>query len=136
MKFNIGTLTFCCLVTLTPLLAQAASDGAPGGIIKDQQNGTTNEMGKPSVDDKSLGEVTANTSVSAKKDDAISKQIRSALSANRALAKYAKKIKITVLNGVVTLSGGVATEAQKDKVEAAARHAKNVTEVKNEIVVL
>ena len=70
-----------------------------------------------------------------KVDRGITKQIRKALMADKALSTYGHNVKIITVNGTVTLRGPVRTEEEKSSIEAKAKAIPGVNEVKNELTV-
>lgn len=74
----------------------------------------------------------AQPSATAATDDFIVQTIRTALQSDRSLSDAARNIKINVSNGVVTLSGTVANNAEKARIESMAQ-VSGVTSVSNQI---
>lgn len=74
----------------------------------------------------------AQPSATAATDDFIMQTIRTALQGDRSLSNAARNIKINVSNGVVTLSGTVANDAEKARIESIAQ-VSGVTSVLNQI---
>ena len=69
------------------------------------------------------------------KDVEITRQIRKLVTDDKALSTYAKNVKIVTLDGSVTLSGPVRSEAEKKSVEAKAAQVAGSGHVKNEILI-
>jgi hyperosmotically inducible periplasmic protein len=66
-------------------------------------------------------------------DLAMSRQIRSAITLDRSLGPNAKNIKIMTKNGMVTLSGSVRSEEDKQAIEAKANEIAGADHVKSQI---
>jgi len=69
-------------------------------------------------------------------DEESIREIRALLAADKSLSATARQITIIARNGRVRLTGQVNTPEERAAVERAARKAANVTEVKNQLVVL
>jgi hyperosmotically inducible periplasmic protein len=69
-------------------------------------------------------------------DRAITADVRRTITNDDTMSTSARNIKIITSNGVVTLRGPVASQAEKDVIEAKARTAKGVTQVDNQLEVV
>jgi len=78
---------------------------------------------------------TADQQMENKNDREITRQIRKAVIADKALSTYAHNVKIITRNGMVTLRGPVRTEDEKAAIESKAKAVTGVTDVKNELTI-
>jgi osmotically-inducible protein OsmY len=86
--------------------------------------------------DRNSGAVTADQQKMNASDRELSKKIRQAIMADKALSTYAHNVKIVSQDGVVTLKGPVHSDAEKSTIEAkAAEIAGGADKVKSEISV-
>jgi hyperosmotically inducible protein len=81
------------------------------------------------------GGKTADQQKENKNDREITRQIRKALVADKALSTYAHNVKVISENGTVTLRGPVRSEDEKSSIESKAKAVAGVNDVKNEITV-
>ncbi len=82
------------------------------------------------------GGKTADQQKENKNDREITRQIRKALVADKALSTYAHNVKVISENGTVTLRGPVRSEDEKSSIESKAKAVAGVSDVKNEITVI
>src|SRR5579862_696989 len=82
------------------------------------------------------GGKTADQQKENKNDREITRQIRKALVADKALSTYAHNVKVISENGTVTLRGPVRSEDEKSSIEAKAKAVAGVNDVKNELAVV
>ena len=68
-------------------------------------------------------------------DRKTTKQIRAALTADKALSTYAHNIKIITRNGMVTLKGPVRSEDEKSAIQAKAEQVAGASSVTNKLTV-
>jgi len=66
-------------------------------------------------------------------DQALRDRIRSSIIENQSLSAASNAIQITALNGIVTLTGSVATAEQRDAIERLIQNQNGVTRVNNEL---
>lgn len=71
-----------------------------------------------------------------KNDREITRQIRKAVIADKALSTYAHNVKIITTDGKVTLRGPVRTEEEKASIESRAKEIAGVNGVANELTVV
>lgn len=81
----------------------------------------------------SSGTMINNQAVLAGSDEDIAKKVREALSKNSRLATDGKHIEVSVVNGKVTLTGTVTSNAEKSIAESTARNTSGVTTVSNQL---
>lgn len=122
MSLRVLTIkTALTLAGLTMLLA------GPGTLCAAAQADNTKANKDPGS--------TADQQKENKNDREITRQIRKAVVADKALSTYAHNIKIITTSGVVTLRGPVRTDDEKASIESKARGTAGVTEVKNELTI-
>ena len=68
-------------------------------------------------------------------DWAITTKVKAAILADGSLSAKAKMVTVNTTNGVVTLSGGVPTKEDKDRIEQIAKGIQGVTKVNNQLTV-
>jgi osmotically-inducible protein OsmY len=120
------------------LLAGCEPDGTTSSPNRTTStpSGTTNRQTQPSTQPgttRTPSETTAPAN-NAQRDTQIVASIRDALTKDLSLSAEARNnIKIVSESGVVTLSGQVATEEEKMKIETFARNVPGVTRVENNL---
>jgi len=85
------------------------------------------------VRDKDNTTLTPEDQKETKKDIKITSKIRQAVVRDKALSIDAQNVKIITRNGVVTLRGPVASEAEKMKLQKIAKKTKGVVQVDNQL---
>jgi osmotically-inducible protein OsmY len=85
------------------------------------------------VRDKGNTTLTPEDQKETKKDIKITSKIRQAVVRDKALSIDAQNVKIITRNGVVTLRGPVASEAEKMKLQKIAKKTKGVVQVDNQL---
>lgn len=83
--------------------------------------------------DREKGAVTADQQKLNSSDQQITRNIRSAVTKDKALSTYAHNVKIITQNGKVTLKGPVRTEEEKSNIEAKAKSVAGNDNVTSEI---
>jgi len=82
--------------------------------------------------DQNSGQPTADKQ-KGRSDADITREIRRAITGDKAMSTYARNVKIVTQNGDVTLRGPVRSEEEKKNIEAKAAEVAGPTHVKNEI---
>jgi len=104
------------------------------GISLSAQTKTTNpDNTKNNERDRAKNSPTADQQKESRSDLDITRDIRRAITKDKALSTYAHNIKIITQNGNVTLKGPVRSEDEKAAVEAKANEIAGATHVKSEI---
>jgi hyperosmotically inducible protein len=85
--------------------------------------------------DRAQGAVTADQQKETEADRDLTKKIRQAVVADKALSTYAHNVKIVSQDGQVTLKGPVRSEAEKASIEAKATEIAGAGKVTNQITV-
>ncbi len=120
-KTSLTLAGMALLLAGTSNLGKAAAQDAPPAPDNTKVN---KEHGK-----------TADQQKENKSDRGITKRIRKAVMADKALSTYAHNVKIITVNGTVTLRGPVRTEEEKSSIESKAKAIAGVNDVKNEMTV-
>ena len=121
---------------IVPALLLCTSLAMPVRAQSTDAGGTQPDNTKTNKKDRSPGAVTADQQKMNSADRELTKKIRQALMADKALSTYAHNVKIISQDGVVTLKGPVHSEAEKAAIEAkAAEIAGGPDKVKSEISV-
>jgi len=94
-------------------------------------SGTASATAQPSTS----FEGTATTSATSQTDQTLVSQVQQAFRNDSTLAAIAPSIQVTAQNGMVTLSGKVSSEQEKQKAETMAKSASGVVSVNNQIQV-
>ena len=89
-------------------------------MIETAQDSTKPDNTKVNKGDAQSGAVTADQQKMNASDQALTKQIRSSIMADKSLSTYAHNVKIITQNGAVTLKGPVKSDAEKQSVVAKA----------------
>jgi hyperosmotically inducible periplasmic protein len=117
IAFRLGKYALCGVLLLLPAMAQ------------DPDNTKKNER------DRQGTTATADKQSQNPADRELARQIRRAITSDKAMSTYAKNVKIVVNNGEVTLRGPVRTEEEKNKIEEVARKNAGTAKVINELEV-
>jgi len=90
---------------------------------------------KTNTQDRAKGVVTADQQKENATDRELARQIRRALTADKALSSYARNIKVIAQGGQVTLKGPVRSDSEKQSVEAKAVQVAGAGHVTNQMSV-
>jgi len=123
MKRFAGSI-FVCFLALA-LQASAQTNRQPTAPDNTKTNKVDREQGRPTADQQKLN----------RSDSGITREIRRAITSDKALSTYAKNIKVITQNGNVTLRGPVRSEEDKSTIEAKATEVAGSGHVKNELEV-
>ena len=66
----------------------------------------------------------------------ITAKVKAAILADTALSANAKMVTVNTTNGIVTLSGGVPTKDEKDRIEDTVKHVQGVKKINNQLIVI
>lgn len=115
--------------TTPPASTTTATPGAkaPGTTGANADNTGINER------DRGGETLTPTDQLENKADLAVVEKVREALMKDDSLSMNAKNVKVVVREGVVTLRGPVASQAEKDSVEAKAKSVTGVVRVDNQL---
>jgi len=97
-----------------------------------QTSSTPADNTKVNKRDQNSGQPTADKQ-KGRSDADITREIRRAITGDKAMSTYARNVKIVTQNGDVTLRGPVRSEEEKKNIEAKAAEVAGPTHVKNEI---
>lgn len=100
---------------------------------QDQQPAPDNT--KTNQGDAGKNATTADQQKMNESDRQTTKQIRAALTADKALSTYAHNIKIITRNGMVTLKGPVRSEDEKSAIQAKAEQVAGASNVTNKLTI-
>jgi hyperosmotically inducible periplasmic protein len=119
-------LTFGGYATLTR--AETEGNPAPAARVAPDNTGRN-------VRDRSDKTLTPSDQSSRKADVSLTRRIRRAITADKALSTTAKNIKIITVDGVVTLRGPVKSDQEREKIAATAQQIAGVKQVDNHLEV-
>jgi osmotically-inducible protein OsmY len=119
-------LTFGGYATLTR--AETEGNPAPAARVAPDNTGRN-------VRDRSDKTLTPGDQSSRKADVSLTRRIRRAITADKALSTTAKNIKIITVGGVVTLRGPVKSDQEREKIAATAQQIAGVKQVDNHLEV-
>ena len=122
----ITLLTFVGYVTLTR--AETESSPAPAARVAPDNTGRN-------IRDRSGKTLTPGDQSTRKADVSLTRRIRKAIVADKALSTTAKNIKIITVDGVVTLRGPVRSDQEREKIAATAQQVAGVKQVENHLEV-
>lgn len=120
--------TLTCALTMAAGLVQAEPSAAPHIAVTSELENT-----ELNTRDKDNATLTPEDQKETKKDIKITSKIRKAVVRDKALSTDAQNAKIITRNGVVTLRGPVANEAEKMKLQQIAQKMKGVVRVDNQL---
>ena len=121
MKRFAGSI-FVCLLAVA-LQASPQTPNRPTAPDNTKTNKADRDQGRPTAEQQK-----ANRS-----DTEITRDIRRAITSDKALSTYAKNVKVITQNGNVTLRGPVRSEQEKSAIEAKAAEVAGSGRVKNEL---
>ena len=127
--FGLGLFALTVGLSLSASSQDPAPDKAAGAPAVKPDNTKKNKR------DRNKGEPTADQQKENSSDRELTRKIRRAVVADKALSTYAHNIKIITQNGAVTLKGPVHTEEEKKAIEAKATEIVGSGKVTNELSV-
>jgi hyperosmotically inducible periplasmic protein len=120
---------------LAATVLAAAFVVAPGAVHAQTASQTPPDNTKVNTRDRTASAKTADQQGNSKADLDLTKKIRQAIVADKALSSYAHNIKVITLDGHVTLKGPVHTADEKSALEAKATEIAGTGNVTNRISV-
>ena len=117
LKRTYRSLAF---ITLLFLSLGTFSQSQDSGHQNTEQSPTAPDNTKVNQRDRNANTPTADRQQNARPDRDITKQIRDAIIADKALSTYAHNVKVITQNGQVTLRGPVRSEEEKRAIEGKA----------------
>ena len=134
MKMPISTpilligLSFCLVACEDK--ASTSTSSTPGPVPKSTANAKPDNPAQNHPDNKTR-EKTPVDQLENKSDVTISSEIRKSIMKSETMSINGQNVKIISENGVVTLRGPVATQAEKDTIETLAKQTAGVSRVDN-----
>jgi hyperosmotically inducible periplasmic protein len=107
-------------ITLLFLSLGTFSQSQDSGQQNTEQNPATPDNTRVNQRDRNANTPTADRQQNARPDRDVTKQIRDAIIADKALSTYAHNVKVITQNGQVTLRGPVRSEEEKRAIEGKA----------------
>ena len=118
-------------IALAGALLTASAMFAPA-----QDSSTKADNTKTNKVDRSGNTATADKQKNNKSDRELTREIRKAITSDKALSTYAHNVKVVAQNGTVTLRGPVRSEDEKRTIEQKAAEVAGAGNVKDEITVV
>ena len=115
-----GTYRSFVFITLLFLSLGTLSQSQDSGQQNTEQNPAAPDNTKVNQRDRNANTPTADRQQNARPDRDVTKQIRDAIIADKALSTYAHNVKVITQNGQVTLRGPVRSEEEKRAIEGKA----------------
>lgn len=115
-----GTYRSLVFITLLFLSLGAFSQSQDSGQQNTEQNPAAPDNTRVNRRDRNANTPTADRQQNARPDREVTKQIRDAIIADKALSTYAHNVKVITQNGQVTLRGPVRSEEEKRAIEGKA----------------
>jgi osmotically-inducible protein OsmY len=130
MKNFIAVISLCSLAFLS-----VSTYAENENTMSSDSPPTSADTAEVNERDTIPGELNADQQLMNDKDMVITRRIRQELLKDQAFKTYAKRVKITTVNGTVTLKGRVNTEADQNTILEKAQNAKGVKKVINKMKV-
>jgi len=124
MKRFTGSILVCLLALALQASAQT-TNRQPTAPDNTKVNKGDGDQGRPTADQQKNN----------RSDTEITRDVRHAITSDKALSTYAKNVKVVTQNGNVTLRGPVHSEEEKSAIEAKATEVAGAGHVKNELEV-
>src|SRR5215471_14734858 len=122
MKRFTGSILVCLLALALQASAQT-TNRQPTAPDNTKANKADHDQGRPTADQQKNN----------RSDTEITRDVRHAITSDKALSTYAKNVKVITQNGNVTLRGPVHSEEEKSAIEAKATEVAGPGHVKNEL---
>lgn len=140
MRHSLAVAFVAALALSAACNRDDANAGAPGSNTNTNSGGTRREQTPPARTNESTKTpdqrpLDQSNNQSNAVDMRITQDIHKALTDTSDLSVNAKNIKVACMNGTVTLTGGVDSTTERDRVEAIATGIAGVTRVDNQIEV-
>jgi len=101
-----------------------------------QEPATKPDNTKTNKEERSAANPTADQQKDNQTDRELTRNVRKAITADKALSTYAHNVKVIAQHGTVTLRGPVRSEEEKQSIEKKAAEVAGAANVKNEITIV